>query len=472
MTRGWRYRISSLAGTAGLTGVAVLVINHPIVQRAFAVVPFFGNPAPAVLSNGALLFAISTTLIVTIAAMWPLFKPRPRRVLDTILLTQKRILLAMVGLAALGYFKWSWALPRSTLMLSTAVLLLWLPAFMVTIRRQPSDQSRGVIVGDDPAAMEAILSTTALPVIGYITPPSSYEIGDTQERATAEIADGGIVDATDRLDELTNLGGLSRLEEVIRKHNVDTALLAFATTDRAEFFGALDTCFEHGVAVKVHRNHADVVLTDDASTGELVDVDLEPWDWQDHVLKRAFDIAFAALGLLLLSPVMAVIAVAITLEDGGPVFYTQVRTGTFGDTFAVSKFRTMVPEGESAEPLDDAVNTRITSIGRMLRRTHLDEIPQLWSIFVGEMSVVGPRAAWTREEQLIEQEAGAWRMRWFVKPGLTGLAQINQADSTDPEAKLRYDLRYIREQSFWVDIKIVVRQVWMVLIDLVETVRG
>ena len=107
----------------------------------------------------------------------------------------------------------------------------------------------------------------------------------------------------------------------------------------------------------------------------------------------------------------------------------------------------------------------------MLRRTHLDEIPQLWSILVGEMSVVGPRAAWTEEEEtVLEREAEAWRKRWFVKPGLTGLAQINDAKSTDPEAKLRYDLRYIREQSFWFDLKIVVRQVWKVLVDSKRTI--
>jgi len=204
--------------------------------------------------------------------------------------------------------------------------------------------------------------------------------------------------------------------------------------------------------------------------GELADVDLEPWDWQDHVLKRAFDVVFSLVGLVVLSPVMAVIAVAIKAEDGGPVFYRQVRTATFGDTFSVAKFRTMIPEGESARPVGDDENTRITRVGRVLRRTHLDEIPQLWSILVGEMSVVGPRAAWTKEEELIEDEAGAWRLRWFVKPGLTGLAQINGADSTDPEAKLRYDLRYIREQSFSLDLKLVVRQFWQVATEVINYV--
>ena len=87
------------------------------------------------------------------------------------------------------------------------------------------------------------------------------------------------------------------------------------------------------------------------------------------------------------------------------------------------------------------------------------------------MSAVGPRAVWTEEERLIETAVGDWRKRWFVKPGLTGLAQINGAKSTDPERKLRYDLEYIRRQSFRLDLKIVVRQVWLVLVDVAELVR-
>jgi len=151
------------------------------------------------------------------------------------------------------------------------------------------------------------------------------------------------------------------------------------------------------------------------------------------------------------------------------VLYSQDRTAGFGETFPVYKFRSMLPESEDVEPGED--EDRITRVGRVLRKTHLDELPQLWSIFVGDMSVVGPRAAWTEEELLLEEDAPAWRKRWFVKPGLTGLAQINDAKSTDPNAKLRYDLEYIRRQSFWLDVQIVIRQVWKVVRDVWELVR-
>jgi len=180
---------------------------------------------------------------------------------------------------------------------------------------------------------------------------------------------------------------------------------------------------------------------------------------------------FALTGIISLLPVIGVIAAAIKFDDGGSILYSQERTAVFGETFPVFKFRSMVPEGESTTPIEDGDNDRITSVGRFIRQTHLDEIPQLWSILRGDMSVVGPRAVWTAEEHLLEEETDMWRKRWFVKPGLTGLAQINDASSVKPETKLRYDLQYVREQSFWYDLKIVARQIWAVLADVYKAMR-
>jgi lipopolysaccharide/colanic/teichoic acid biosynthesis glycosyltransferase len=106
-----------------------------------------------------------------------------------------------------------------------------------------------------------------------------------------------------------------------------------------------------------------------------------------------------------------------------------------------------------------------------LRQTHLDEIPQLWSVLVGDMSVVGPRPERPEIDADIETGVSDWSQRWFVKPGLTGLAQINSVTGTEPQKKLRYDIEYIRKQSFWFDMRIVVRQVWMVLVDAARMFR-
>ena len=474
MDSGWRYRLLSVAGTVGLTALAVAVTNLQPVHSAFAEIPFFGNPAPEVLPNGELRFAIVTTLAVVLATMWPLFKPQPRRILDTILVTQKRVVLAMIGLAAIGYFKYTYRLPRTTLMLTTIALFVTLPPFMVAIRRRPRSTSRAVIVGDDPDAMEALLGATELPILGYVSPPSAYAPDGIEARAV-EIADGGAVES--ELHGLPCLGGMARLEDVLVEHDVDTALLAFAATDREEFFGALETCYDNGVNALVHREHAEHVLTDDFSGEELLEVDLEPLDWQDHVLKRTFDIAFAGTALLVLSPVILLIALAIKLEDRGPILYKQQRTAAFGGTFTVAKFRSMVPNAESktgakiSEEDADGVDPRVTRVGRVLRKTHLDEIPQLWSILVGDMSTVGPRPERPELDSDIEKGVKTWRQRWFIKPGLTGLAQINDATGHEPGLKLRYDIEYIRRQSFWFDIKIVVRQLWAVGVDVVTFVR-
>jgi lipopolysaccharide/colanic/teichoic acid biosynthesis glycosyltransferase len=360
-------------------------------------------------------------------------------------------------------------------MLTTAALFVLLPLYMAVVRRPEQSTSRAIIVGDDPEAMESLLAATELPVLGYVSPPSVYAPeGIEPERVS--IADGG--QTVNRLDELPCLGGLARLDKVIVEEDIDTALLAFAATDREEFFGAIETCHDHGVNALAHEDHTDHILTDDFSGGSLLTVDLEPWDWQDHVLKRGFDVAFAASALVLASPIIAVIAAAIKLENGGPVLYQQERTAAFGDTFTIAKFRSMISDAESKtgarisdEDVGD-VDPRVTRVGRVLRKTHLDEIPQLWAILIGNMSVVGPRPERPELDFEIEDGVGNWRRRWFVKPGLTGLAQINDATGAEPERKLRYDIEYIRRQSFWFDLKIVVRQLWQVGTNAVGFVVG
>jgi lipopolysaccharide/colanic/teichoic acid biosynthesis glycosyltransferase len=472
MQTGWRYRVASAGGALLLTVLAVVLAANGTVQSVARLAPVLGllpfDPA----TGRELLFETATTLVVVFAAFLPLFKPRPRRLLDTATLAQQRVLLAMVALAAIGYFDYTFALPRLTLVLVTGLLLVAMPVWFVAIRRRPAGSpDRVVLVGDDAETMADVLDEVDLPVLGYVSPPFPYS---GQGAVAVESTDGGTPAA---LSDLTNLGGLSRLDEVLVQYDVDTAVLAFARPDRAEFFGALDSCYEHGVTAKVHRDHADAVLTTGFGESELVDIDLEPWDPLDHVLKRAFDVAFAGLALLVLSPVILLVALAIKAEDGGSILYSQDRTASFGDTFTVAKFRSMVEDAEAegvqlSEEDRGGVDPRVTRVGRVIRPTHLDEIPQLWSILVGDMSVVGPRPERPELDGEMEVGASEWRSRWFVKPGLTGLAQIQGATGHDPKTKLRYDVEYIRRQSFWFDVKIVIRQVYMVVQDAVVVALG
>ena len=185
--------------------------------------------------------------------------------------------------------------------------------------------------------------------------------------------------------------------------------------------------------------------------------------------KRPFDLTIIALSLVLMFPVWlliwTLIPLAVRLTDGGPVFYTQARVGKKGRIFQVIKFRTMVVGAEKgtgpvwAFEEDD----RVTRVGRMLRATHLDEVPQLINILRGEMSLVGPRPE--RPELLEEfcEEMPEFRLRLRVKPGIAGLAQMQGLYHTPPRKKLRYDNLYIETLSPWLDLKLLVGSVWVVL---------
>jgi len=473
MNGGWRYRLGSTLGVVVLTALAVLIANSAPVQTAVELLPVVGRLAADPPSGAEGLLETLTTVVVVAAAFVPLYKPRPRRILDTVALAQKRVLVAIFALAAIGYFDYTYRLPRITLLVITPILLVMLPAWFVWIRRRPTPNAeRAIVVGDDPDEIARLAADVDVPLLGYLCPTSAFETGVARPDAPV-VPDGGHTIAGHE-----RLGGLSRIEDVLVEHDVDTVVLAFEHTDRAEFFGALDACYEHGVDAKVHRDHADQVLTVEGAVGTLVDVQIEPWDVQDHVMKRGFDVAFAAVGLVGLSPVMAGIAAAVKLDDGGRVLYSQDRTAVFGETFDVYKFRSMVENAEASsgakisEEDSGGVDPRVTRVGRVLRRTHLDEIPQLWSVLRGDMSVVGPRPERPELDSETKTTIVDWHKRWFIKPGLTGPAQVNDVTGSNPEAKLRYDLLYVRKQSLSYDLKMVVRQVWKVVGDVVTTLRG
>ncbi len=473
VTTGWRYRVVAALGTLSLTALAVGVANLPVVQRGFTTyVPLFWRLDPVVLAADSLWQATLLSVLFVGVTMVPLYKPRPRRILDTVAIALRRVFVAGLGLATLGYFEWSHRLPRSTLVLVVGLTMVLLPAWFVWIRRRPSGTAeRTLIVGDDLGQIERVGLAVSGTVVGYLCPSAVERMradgGATMMRSTAP-------------DEETveRLGGFAKLELVIPEYDVDTVVLAFDEPDREEFFGVIDVCTAHGVDVKVHRDLADSVLVARDGVGELVDVDVTPWDPQDYVLKRLFDVGFATVGLLGLSPVILAIALAIKLEDGGSILYEQERTATFGDTFSIYKFRSMVENAESdtgatlSEEDAGGVDPRVTRVGRVLRQTHLDEIPQLWAVLTGDMSVVGPRPERPALESDFRADGIDWQQRWFVKPGLTGLAQINDVTGYEPRKKLQYDIQYVREQSFWYDIKIVLRQIWTVLSDVGALLRG
>jgi exopolysaccharide biosynthesis polyprenyl glycosylphosphotransferase len=180
-----------------------------------------------------------------------------------------------------------------------------------------------------------------------------------------------------------------------------------------------------------------------------------------NLVKRFFDVGVSLTGLVFSLPFAGVIALALKLQDGGPVFYAQTRMGFRGRPFRIFKFRSMTTEAEKNGPQwASKGDVRVTPIGRILRRTRLDELPQFWNILRGEMSFIGPRPERVEFSRDIEREVPFFRLRTLVKPGLTGWAQVNYpygASVEDARRKLSYDLYYIKYASVFLDLVIILR---------------
>jgi lipopolysaccharide/colanic/teichoic acid biosynthesis glycosyltransferase len=188
------------------------------------------------------------------------------------------------------------------------------------------------------------------------------------------------------------------------------------------------------------------------------------------MIKRAFDCALAGVGLIVSAPLWAAIAIAIKAQDGGPVLYRQPRVGLGGRVFDALKFRSMVPDAESKTGPVQAVENdpRVTRVGRLLRATAMDELPQLWNIFIGDMSFVGPRPLRPGEVEtggdgrLVRlDEIPGYEARHTVRPGLTGLTQVYAPRDISRTSKFRLDRVYLERASFWLDLKLILLSFWI-----------
>jgi len=182
------------------------------------------------------------------------------------------------------------------------------------------------------------------------------------------------------------------------------------------------------------------------------------------VFKRLFEVVFSVSLLLFILPVLLLTAAAIKLESRGPIFYKQERVGLNGRPFHVIKLRSMRMDAEKNGPQwaskDDP---RVTRVGKFIRKTRIDEVPQLINVLRGDMSLIGPRPERQVFTDKFAKEIPGFKQRLIVKPGLTGWAQVNGGYEATPEEKFEMDMYYIQKQSFLLDMKILVRTVWVVL---------
>ncbi len=265
------------------------------------------------------------------------------------------------------------------------------------------------------------------------------------------------------------LGSAEQLPELIAEHEIDEVIIALPDVEHQELIRIISLCERSHVAIKVYPDLFQIMASkmsiDDLGGLPLIsiqDTALRGWNL---TLKRALDLVGSAIGLVLISPLMFMVGLLIKLESPGPVFYVQERMGLDAKPFMVIKFRSMRQDAEKDGPgwtVED--DPRRTRIGSFLRKTNLDEIPQLINVLLGEMSLVGPRPEQPFYVEQFQQSIPRYMDRHREKAGMTGWAQVNglRGDTSIWE-RTKYDLWYIENWSLWLDIKILIRTVLQAL---------
>ena len=263
-------------------------------------------------------------------------------------------------------------------------------------------------------------------------------------------------------------GYLGTIEEYVPKlgeNGVHNVVVGAVAAREAKVMDWVLPCLQQGCRVTneaiFYEKATGQILVDEITPNWFLFADLKVHCDERATVKRMFDLAAAVVGLCISAPLWPLIALVIKLNDGGPVFYAQDRGGQNGRVFRLYKFRTMRPDAESGKSIwaspDDP---RVTRVGRFLRNTRLDELPQLYNILIGEMSIVGPRPERPDIIRKLAEKVPYYAERHLIKPGLTGWAQISFKYGNsieDAKRKLQYDLYYLKHMSFELDMMILFR---------------
>ncbi len=347
-------------------------------------------------------------------------------------------------------------LPRrgvATFLVSVSILTLAWRWIYIRIFTLPQFMRRALIVGGGNAG------TLMIEVYKTINPPPFVLIGvvdDDPQKQGTEIHGVPVVGTSEHLLDL------------IKKHEISDIIVAISGALNSNMFQALITAQESGVEITRMPKMYERLLG-------RVPIRILEADWIirsfvdetsvsifDEFLKRLFDIMGSLVGMVIFLVTFPILAAAIVLDDGFPIFYTQIRLGRMARPYPLIKYRTMRRDAESdGKPRWAQENDqRATRVGRILRKSHLDELPQFINVLRGEMSLVGPRAERLELVEYFEKRVPFYRARLLVKPGLTGWAQINYgyaASIEETTIKLEYDLYYIKNRNLLVDFLILLR---------------
>ncbi len=270
---------------------------------------------------------------------------------------------------------------------------------------------------------------------------------------------------------LPRLGKWNELRRVIDEHQVEEAIIAVESGEHAHISRIINELEGTHVRIKVIPDMYDIMAGSVKMTSifgaPLIEVNPQIMPAWQFALKRLIDILFSGLALALLLPFLLIIALLVKASSPGPVFFRQERIGRFGKPFRIIKFRSMYCDAERSGPqLSSATDPRITPIGRFLRRTRLDELPQFWNVLKGDMSLVGPRPERQFFIDRIMEVAPHYRHLHKVRPGITSWGQVKfgYAENVDQMVRrLKYDILYIENMSLAVDLKILAYTVLIML---------
>lgn len=257
----------------------------------------------------------------------------------------------------------------------------------------------------------------------------------------------------------------SNLRKILKKYEIDEVYIADPSLSHEKILSLVASCFETKAKFKIVSNIFDLITgtVDIVNLESIPSLDLNKvyFPWWKKVYKRLFDILFSITALIITSPIMASIILVIKLDSHGEAILMQTRVGKNGKSFIMYKFRTMKDDSALYKNAPKEKNDkRVTKIGKFLRRTSLDELPQLINVIKGEMSIVGPRP----EMPFIVKKYNSWeKRRLVVKPGLTGLWQILGRKDLPLSENLEYDFYYINNQSFILDLVIILKTIPIIL---------
>ncbi|MFA8450121.1 MAG: sugar transferase [Bacteroidales bacterium] len=271
---------------------------------------------------------------------------------------------------------------------------------------------------------------------------------------------------------LPNLGSFDDLKEIVNLHEIEEIVIATDSDDRKRVERAIAAVEESNVVIKIKPSLKDIIIGS-VKTGSVfgiplitVSPDLMP-AWQQSV-KRVIDVVFSIIAMILLIPVYVFTAIGVRMSSKGPIFYSQERVGINGAPFKMHKFRSMYTDAEKdGKPkLSSDYDPRITPFGRFMRKVRLDEIPQFYSVLIGDMSLVGPRPERDYFVNLISERAPHYRLLHKIKPGITSWGQVKYgyASSVDEMVdRMKFDLLYLENMSLLMDFKILIYTVLIVL---------